>query len=151
MRISAPETSNVPVAAAAVITPKQAFDVVPPSRLFSLAIARFESAIATTRIGGHGTAPSAIVAVMAIQQAESGLRSLKSVIVPSTSLETRNRAALAAGHAQSGIELLRRYHAAVVTLGDRAHPNDQLPAETLALLEGGRFQLRTAGAVARRS
>ena len=129
--------------------PTQAADMVPPSRLFELARARFETAIATTRIAGSRMSPSPIVAVMAIQQAEQGVRSLKSVLVPSTPTDVRTRAARAVEYATTGIDLLRRYHAAIIGLGDAAHRNEDLPASTLELILDARAQLQTAGAIAR--
>jgi hypothetical protein len=128
-----------------------AADLVSPSRLFELAATRFEAALATSRIGGPRTAPSAIVAVLALQQADSGLRNLKSVNVPSTPFDVRTRAARASDAARHGIDLLRRYHEAVIGRGDRPHDLDTLPTSTIALLDESRLHLRTAIAIARHS
>ncbi len=124
-------------------------DLVSPSQLFELAATRFEAALATSRIGGRRTSPSAIVAVMAMQQADSGIRNLRSISLPGTPFAVRMRAARAMDHARQGIDLLRQYHAAVAGRGDRAHSNDTLAIETIALVSEGRRQLRTAIAIAR--
>ncbi len=144
MRIATPNT-------AASYSPFDAKDLVSPSRLFELAAIRFEAAIATSQIGGPNTSPSAIVTVMALQQVQSGLNSLQSINVPSTAWDVRNRATRSIDQARQSVDLLRRYHASVASLGDGAHRNDMLPRETIALLEAGRMHLRTAISIARHS
>lgn len=128
-----------------------AMDLVSPSRLFDLAATRFEAALATSRIGGPRTSPSSIVTVLAMHQADTGLRTLKSISVPSTPFQVRTRAARAIDHARQGIDLMRQYHAAVVGRGDGAHGNGTLPIETIGLINKGRLQLRAAIAIARDS
>jgi hypothetical protein len=147
VRIASP---NIAVAAADAPTDAQdAFDLVSTSQLFLLAATRFDAALATSTIGGPRTAPSAIVAVMALQQAQAGLNNLQSINVPMTPFDVRTRAARAMDHARQGIALLREYHADVAGLGDGAHAREMLPLETIQLLDGGRMELRTAIAIAR--
>jgi hypothetical protein len=139
----------VRIATPNLATPQDTSDLVSPSHLFQLASIRFESAIATSRIGGPRTAPSAIVAVMALQQAQSGLNSLQSIQVPNTPFDVRNRAARAMDHARHAIDLLRMYHGHVVDLGDSAHPRESLSVQAIGLLDDGRRELLTAIAIAR--
>ncbi|MCW2921318.1 MAG: hypothetical protein JWL76_1192 [Thermoleophilia bacterium] len=145
MRIATPHIA----AAYGPTDASESFDLVSPSRLFQLAAIRFEAAIATSRIGGPNTAPSAIVAVMALQQAQSGLNILQSINTPSTPFATRIHAERALDHTRHAIVLLNQYHASVAPLGDAAHRRDSLPSETLSLLDDGRRELDTAIAIAR--
>jgi hypothetical protein len=140
-----------PNIAAAATKPFDSFDLVSPSRLFELAATRFDAALATSTIGGPDTSPSAMVAVMAMQQVQSGLNSLQSINVPTTPWDVRTRAARAIDQAHQAVDLLRQYHAEVVGLGDHAHGNDTLPPLTLGLLESGRLHLRLAISIARHS
>lgn len=144
MRIATPISMNA-------ASPLDVFDLVSPSRLFEMAASRFEAALATSTIGGPGTSPSAIVAVMASQQVRAGINTLQSIIVPSTPFEVRTRATRAIDHARRAVELLGQYHASVVGRGDGAHRNETLPPQTVRALEAGRLNLRSAISIARRS
>ncbi len=127
------------------VLPTQASELVPASKLFEFAAARFESALATSRIGGPDSVPSAVVAVIAIQQAEAGVRSLNSINVPTTPFDVRVRANRALDHARRGIVLMRDYHSDLIGY----HPNHGMSDtvvtdETLAKLVAARRHLGIA-------
>lgn len=125
------------------------YETVPPSRLFELAATHFDAAIATSRIGGPRTSPSAMVTVLALHQAETGAGNLSSINTPSAPHEVRERAASALDTAQRAIALLRSYLADVVGRGDKPIASYTLPEATRQKLTHSRALLREATAIAR--
>lgn len=135
MRIAQPVamTSIAPVA----VEPSPIADAVSPTRLLGLARARLQSALGTLGVVGPEGMPSALLTVLAINQAEAGVQSLRSMLVPGTPLDYRNRAATAVDRSRQAIDALRAYHVDVLPLGDG-------PLDPALVHEGSRVHLASA-------
>ena len=122
----------------------QVADVVQPSRLFAMARARLVGAEATLAIGGPDGAPSAVHAVIAMSQLDSGINTLKSALVPTTPFHVRDRASMAIEHAKHATDLLRGYHSAVLDLGDGPLQRATMPTWAVSYLDAARQRLQGA-------
>jgi hypothetical protein len=123
-----------------------ATDAVSPGRLFALARLRLQGAAATVRPDMAAEAPSALAASVAIRQAESGISSLRSILVPTTSFELRRRASVAIDHAEFGAQLLLAYRDLMLPFGDQTLPLATIPERARALLGDAIDQLDIAAA-----
>lgn len=111
-----------------------ASDVVAPGRLFAVARLRLQGAASTIRTDASGEAPTSLAASIAINQANSGINTLRSILVPTTSFDQRRRAAVAIDHAEQGLRALRSYREAMLEFGDQAKPIDALHPRLRVLL-----------------
>lgn len=132
-------TATVP----AVVEPMATTETVSPSRLFGLARARLQSALGTLDAAGPQAVPGAVLTVLAINQAQAGIQTLRSVLVPATPFDYRDRAATAVDRSRQAIDALRAYHGHVLPLGDGPLDPADVNEHPHALLESARHLLRS--------
>jgi hypothetical protein len=117
-------------------------DVVSPTRLLELARDRFELSLASLGMRGRGNAPSGHVTVLALNQVEAGVRSLRSVLVPTSTFELRARAASAIDQAKVATDLLRDYLFETVEFGERPPKLAELSTVARLALDAAKARLQ---------
>lgn len=132
----------------AIATSTDTADVVSPSRLFRLGHLRIEGAIDRLRPTVRGTAPDALSAVLAMRQVEAGIGAFGSVLVPSSPILQRRRAASAIDHARDALALLQHYHSDVQHLGEGPLPLDSLRPATRLMLDQTIDRLESVATIA---
>lgn len=141
MRIASPVARTA--AAPARVQPSSVAETVSPSRLFGIARARLEAALGTLGAGGPESMPGAVLTVLAINQAEAGVQTLRSVLVPATPFDFRSRAATAVDRSRRAVDALRSYHEQVLPLGDGPLDPALVHDGPRVLLESARELLRS--------
>lgn len=119
-------------------------DVVPPSQLFALAGTRFYAALEALSLDVAGPVPDARATQASIYQALSGVRLLRSTLVPSTPFHQRQAAASAIDDAQGAVHALSTYERFVARVADGDLVPDRMPDAVLELLEQARSGFASA-------
>lgn len=131
----------------AVVSPAHAhaaYDVVSPSKLFTLAETRFNVALRVVGNGDLDWVPSSLAASVAIREAQGGIGALKSVLVPSTPWGPRQIAATALLHARRAVDQLEEFSAIMASRGEGPFRREDAPLGSLAHLDTARAALRRA-------